>query len=155
MVGNNAGRTPLRSVEVDFEHVVGHVLAKTELLVWHLRFGSLRALDDNVGLLWMRELDWRLPRRRRIGQERSSLSLMQLQKQILLIILVATRDMLESRNRIVSEEGVMSQEAFHCEMQVYSGVDLNGTVMNRNGGRNRERSLLIAMESMIILFGLR
>ena len=92
VVGNDAGRAPLRSVEVDFEHVVGHVLAKTELLVWHLRFGSLRALDDNVGLLRVRELDSRLPRRRRIGQGRSSLSIIRLQKRILLIILVAARE---------------------------------------------------------------
>ena len=92
VVGNDAGRAPLRSVEVDFEHVVGHVLAKTELLVWHLRFGSLRALDDNVGLLRMRELDSRLPRRRRIGQGWSSLSIIQGQKRILLIILVAARE---------------------------------------------------------------
>ena len=48
----------------------------------------------------------------------------------------------------------MSQEAFHCEMQVYSGIDLDGTVMNRSGGRSRKHSLLMVVERLVILFGL-
>ena len=48
----------------------------------------------------------------------------------------------------------MSQEAFHCEMQVYSGIDLGGTVMNRSGGRSRKHSLLMVVERLVILLGL-
>ena len=51
VVGNNAGLAPLFTIEINFQHVVRHVLTKTKLLVGNLGLGVLGAFNANTSLL--------------------------------------------------------------------------------------------------------
>ena len=51
VVRNNAGLAPLFTIEINFQHVVRHVLTKTKLFVGNLRLGVLGTFNTNTSLL--------------------------------------------------------------------------------------------------------
>ena len=55
VVGHNAGSAPLLTVEINLQHVIGHILSETKLFIRDLGLGGLGALNRDVGLLQIRQ----------------------------------------------------------------------------------------------------
>lgn len=66
MVGDNTRITPLGTIEIDFQHVIGHDLTKTKLLIGNLGLRGLSALDTNRSLLYVNSLKQELHKQRKL-----------------------------------------------------------------------------------------
>ena len=51
VIRNNTRSSPLLAIKIDLQHVIGHVLSKSKLLIRNLGLGILGAFNNDLRLL--------------------------------------------------------------------------------------------------------